>query len=86
MCTWIVEKATITGSGKGATGWFPVTQANVCYDHSTHVLLENSLNIDFVNEAMGPGARVAVEMSADSAHALVRAIQDALEAGKGHHG
>ncbi len=86
MCTYIVEKAPMTGSGKGAIGWFPVTQANVCYDHPSNALLENSLNIDFVNEAMGPGARVAVEISADSAKALVQAIQDALERGKNHHG
>jgi hypothetical protein len=82
MCTWITEKATILGSGKGAQGWFPVTQANVMYDHPSHAFMEHSLNIDFVNESLGPGARVAVEMSADSARALVRAILAALESGE----
>jgi hypothetical protein len=85
MCTWIVEKAPITGSGKGATGWFSVTQANVCYDHPSHAFMEHSLNIDFVNEAMGPGARVAVEMSAESARGLVNAILAALETGEEEH-
>jgi hypothetical protein len=33
----------------------------------------------FVNEAEGPGARVAVEMSAESARQLVQAILTALE-------
>ncbi|MGO8864850.1 MAG: DUF6295 family protein [Acidimicrobiales bacterium] len=42
---------------------------------STH-----SLNIDFVDPAAGPGARVAVELSADSARELVRCIEAALEA------
>ena len=80
MCTWIVEKAAMAGSGKGASGWFPLTQANVCYDHPAHAFLEHSLNIDFVNEGMGPGARVAVELSAESARGLVRAIVAALDA------
>ena len=29
MCSWIVEKAEISGTGKGATGWFNLSQANV---------------------------------------------------------
>lgn len=82
MCTWIVEKVAVSGSGKGAQSWFPVTQANVFYDHPTHAFMEHSLNIDFVNEALGSGARVAVELSADSARALVRAILAALETGE----
>ncbi len=85
MCTWIVEKADISGSAKGPNGWFPVTQANVCYDHPSHAFLEHSLNIDFVNEELGAGARVAVEMSAESARSLVRAILAALETGEGQH-
>ena len=85
MCTWIVEKAEISGSAKGPNGWFPVTQANVCYDHPSHAFLEHSLNIDFVNEELGLGARVAVEMSAESARSLVQAILAALETGKDQH-
>jgi hypothetical protein len=85
MCTWIVEKTAVSGSGKGAGGWFPLTQANVCYDHPTHAFLEHSLNIDFVNEDMGPGARVAVELSAESARGLVRAILAALDANDDQH-
>jgi hypothetical protein len=34
--------------------------------------------IDFVNEADGPGARVAVELTTESARQLVRAIEAAL--------
>ncbi|MSQ32919.1 MAG: hypothetical protein EXR60_00640 [Dehalococcoidia bacterium] len=82
MCTNIIEKAVVSGSGRGAQGWFPVTGANVSYDHPTQAPLEYSLNIDFVNEALGPGARIAVELSAESARALVRAVQAALEAGR----
>ncbi len=82
MCSGILEKAAITGSGKGAHGWFPLVEANVSYDHPTHANLEHSLIIDFMNEGMGPGARVAVELSASSARALVRAIQDAMQKGE----
>ena len=81
MCTGILEKASLSGSGKGPQGWFPVTEANVSYDHPSHAFLEHSLNIDFVNEALGPSARVAVELSAESARALVRSILAALERG-----
>ena len=53
MCTWIVQTAKLSGSGKAAGGWIPVTKANVCYDHPAHAFMEHSLNIDFVNEARG---------------------------------
>ncbi len=78
MCTMIVQQAEIDGSGKGTGGWFTVRQANVSYDHPYHVPLEHALNIDFVNEAEGPGARVAVELSVDSARHLVQTIQAVL--------
>lgn len=67
MCTMIVDQIAVEGSGKGAGGWFEVRQANVSYDHPFHAPLEHALNIDFVNEAQGPGARVAVELTPDAA-------------------
>lgn len=86
MCTMIVKKIDLDGSGKGTAGWFPVSQANVSYDHPFHVSLEHALNIDFVNEEMGPGARVAVELSETAARNLVAAIMDVLqEAEAGGH-
>jgi hypothetical protein len=78
MCTMIATQVQVTGSGKGATGWFPVRQASVSYDHPFDAPLEYALNLDFVNEARGPGARVAVELDAASARALVDAIQKVL--------
>ncbi|MFN8488149.1 MAG: DUF6295 family protein [Caldilineaceae bacterium] len=74
MCTMIVKQVEIDGSGKGTTGWFPVRQANVSFDHPFHAPLEHALNIDFVNEAQGPGARVAVELSEDAARTLAETI------------
>jgi hypothetical protein len=78
MCTMIVKKVNIDGSGKGTKGWFTLNQANVSYDHPFHISREHALNIDFVNEELGPGARVAVELSEQAARNLVDAIQDVL--------
>ena len=74
MCTMIVQKVDIDGSGKGTGGWFLLQQANVSYDHPFHVPLEHALNIDFVNEAQGLGARVGVELSAAAARSLAETI------------
>jgi len=79
MCSYIVEKTPLAGSGKGTKGWFNVTSAHVSYDHPYHVDLEHALNIDFVNEAEGLDARVAVELSLDSARQLAAAILAACE-------
>lgn len=79
MCTMIVERVEIDGSGKGREGWFELREANVSYDHPFNAPLDHALNIDFVNEAQGPGARVAVELSAEAARSLVETILAVLE-------
>jgi hypothetical protein len=82
----IAEQIQIDGSGKGRDGWFTLRQANVSYDHPFNAPLEHALNIDFVNEAQGPGARVAVELSAEAARTLVATILSVLdEAEAGGH-
>lgn len=78
MCTMIAQQIKISGSGKGATGWFPLGEADVSYDHPFDAPFEHALNLDFVNESLGPGARVAVELSVESAKALVEAIHSVL--------
>ncbi len=85
MCTWILHQADVRGSGKGTSGWFPIRQANVAFDHPADAPLDHAVLIDFVNEAMGPSARVAVELSAASAKALIEAIQHALDDGEKQH-
>jgi hypothetical protein len=79
MCTYQTERVSVAGSGKGANGWFSLTDATVYFDHPVHAPLLHSLNIDFVNPAAGPSARVAVELTADSARALATAIMTALD-------
>ena len=80
MCTYTTEKIRLSGSGKGAGGWFALTDASVYFDHPVHAQDEHTLNIDFLAPERGPGARVAVELSAASARELVAAIQAALAA------
>ena len=74
MCTMIAKQVEIEGSGKGKAGWFTLQQATVSYDHPFNLSMEHALNIDFVNESLGPGARVAVELDVESARTLVATI------------
>jgi Family of unknown function (DUF6295) len=80
MCTSIVEIVRASGAGKGSDGWFDLTSAVVSYDHPHHALLEEAINIDFVNPALGPSARVAVELTLESAKALSAALAKAIAA------
>jgi hypothetical protein len=80
MCTYLTESIPAAGSGKGATGWFRLSQVSVYFDHPAHALADHTLNIDFLNPEHDPSARVAVELTADTARALARAITDALAA------
>ena len=85
MCTWIIEKAELSGSGKGAEGWFDLRQANVYYDHPFHAQLDHALIIDFVHDPDTPGHRVAVELTAGSARRLMESIRVALATGVAAH-
>lgn len=78
MCTYLTETLDLAGSGKGAAGWFQLAKASVYVDHPQHAPDEHTLNIDFMNPGKGPSARVAVELTADSARALAAAIHTAL--------
>jgi Family of unknown function (DUF6295) len=79
MCTMIAHQMKIQGRAKGGPDWFVVREVNVSYDHPYDLPLEHALNIDFVNEAMGPRARVAVELTVDAARQLVKTIEAVLE-------
>jgi Family of unknown function (DUF6295) len=78
MCTMIAHQVKLQGRGKSGQEWFEVREANVSYDHPYDLPLEHALNIDFVNEALGPGIRVAVELSVDAARQLVKTIEAVL--------
>ena len=86
MCSYIVEKARMSGSAKGANGWMRIDAANVYYDHPYHAPLDHALAIDFICEADGARERVAVEMSRESALELIEKIKAALASGDDAHG
>lgn len=85
MCTYTTVQTEISGSGKGSgpgggSGWFGVRRATVYYDHPVHAQQAHTLNIDFADRDRGPSARVALELTAESALDLVDAIHAALAA------
>jgi hypothetical protein len=79
VCTYRTEQIDVEGSGKGAGGWFSLENASVYFDHPVHAPAEHTLNIDFLNPAAGPAARVAVELDRSSAKELAHAILRTLE-------
>jgi hypothetical protein len=79
MCTNIVERAPLTGSGRGREGWFKLGEVSISYDHPFEVDLEHAVNIDFTNESAGVGARVAVELTLDSAKELAKVLLAAVD-------
>ncbi|HEY7175670.1 MAG TPA: DUF6295 family protein, partial [Micromonosporaceae bacterium] len=79
MCTYATVHVPVDGSGKGPnSGWMHVTDATVYFDHPVHAMAEHTLNIDVTDPTRGPSARVALELTAESARRLVTAIQEAL--------
>jgi Family of unknown function (DUF6295) len=78
MCTYNTEHASITGSGKGRSGWKRLTDATVYFDHPVHAQAEHTLNIDLAGAGDAAGDRIALELTAESARELVAAIERAL--------
>jgi hypothetical protein len=81
MCTYQTVSLALEGSGKGAEGWFTVTDGSVYLDHPVHARAEHTLNIDLLNPGRGPSSRVAVELNPASARALAEAILETLDGG-----
>jgi hypothetical protein len=80
MCTYQTANVPISGSGKGAGGWFPLSAATVYLDHPVDAPADHTLNIDFRNPERGPSARVAVELDPAAARDLAEAILAMLAA------
>jgi hypothetical protein len=80
MCTYSTERIAVAGSAKGRSGWIRVDRATVYYDHPVHAQADHALAVDLTGSGRGPGERIAVELTAESALALVDAIHAALAA------
>jgi hypothetical protein len=78
VCTYLTEKIPVDGSGKSARGWFGASEATVYVDHPVHAPYGHTVNIDVLNPALGPSARVALELTEESALALADAIRAAI--------
>ena len=86
MCSYIVEKARLTGTAKGpGSEWMKIDTANVYYDHPYEAQLDHALCVDFVCEANGGRERVAIEISRESALELMEKIKAALASGDASH-
>ncbi|MBV9315687.1 MAG: hypothetical protein JO100_18575 [Pseudonocardia sp.] len=80
MCTYLTEKISVAGSGKGGCGWFAGREAIVYVDHPVHAPYTHTINIDVLNPSLGPAARVALELTEETALALAEAIHRVLAA------
>jgi hypothetical protein len=80
MCTYIGHTVSVSGAGKGAGGWFRLTEAVVGYDHPSHANDDHAILIDFTNQAAGPSARVAVELDLESGRALLARLAETIDA------
>jgi hypothetical protein len=79
MCTYQTTSLAVSGSGKGAEGWFALTDATVYFDHPVHAASDHTLNIDLRNPARGPAYRLALELDPGSARQLAEAILESLD-------
>ena len=80
MCTSIIEIAQAEGMAKRGDEWFPLTTSVVAYDHARHAPLGDVITLDFVNPALGAGARAGVELTLETAKELRAALDRAIEA------
>jgi hypothetical protein len=78
MCTYQTERLIVEASAKTPNGWMSMTRASVYFDHPVHYPAGHALMIDVMNPEKGPSARVALELSPQSARALALAILHTL--------
>lgn len=79
MCTYQTQSIELAASAKTPNGWTSMSSAIVYFDHPVHFNADHAVMIDVLNPAKGPSARVALEMSPDSARSLATAILATLE-------
>ena len=80
MCTNIATKTAVTGSAKTASGWIRVNEATMSFDHANHVWVDHALRIDFVDTTDEYAGRASVELDLDSARALLRRLNEVIDA------
>ncbi len=83
MCTYATEHVVVRGSGKAAGTWAPLARASVYVDHPYDAPIEHTLNIDLFSDSDGRSRQIALELSLESAEALLKALTRALDARSG---
>jgi hypothetical protein len=79
MCTYIMNRAAISGSGKAGAGWVQLDQLTVSFDHPVSAQLGHGFLIDFQGLADVSGNRIGLELDVASATALVELLQQTIE-------
>jgi len=77
VCTNIATRTRIAGSAKTASGWLPVDEVTVAFDHATHAWLDHALRIDLTS-GTAVADRAAVELDLASGKALVALLQEVI--------
>lgn len=80
MCTSIIEVVRAEGMAKRGDKWFPLSHSVVAYDHARHAALGDVITLDFINDALEPGARAGIELTLDTAIELRAALDRAIAA------
>jgi hypothetical protein len=80
MCSYVVERTSVTGSAKAGGTWMPITTAVVAVDHPSNAPLDHALIVDFTRDGRPMSERVALELSVASARELITCMEAALEA------
>jgi Family of unknown function (DUF6295) len=79
VCTYTTERVAIRGSGKVAGEWSSLASASVYVDHPYATPLAHTLNVDLFADAARPARQIALELSVESAEALIAAVSRALD-------
>jgi len=82
MCTMISEKTNITGSGKSDNRWIPINSCDVYFDHPDHVDCEHAIMLSFCNQNDPINSRISLEITPESAKAIIEKINLALAKGE----
>jgi hypothetical protein len=78
VCTSVTEHLDVVAHGRGQDQWTRFSSALVYYDHPVRATSDHAMVIDFRANGHSPSSRVVIEMTAESAAELARAIERVL--------
>lgn len=81
MCTMISKTIPVKGSAKESEGWFDINTINISYDHPFEADLGYAINLDIPNQSSERFSRIILELSPQSASALIEGLQQVLASG-----